>query len=65
MRAQVDDVIRKTSAYVLKEGNSGEYAKRGHGARPFEDYVPIMFKADGEVRGAVPCSSPAFALFTP
>jgi hypothetical protein len=35
---------------VLKEGKSGEYAKKGHGARPFEDYVPIMFPCDGEVR---------------
>jgi hypothetical protein len=34
---------------VLKEGKSGEYAKKGHGARPFEDYVPIMFPCDGEV----------------
>ncbi len=48
---QVNDVVCKTSAYVLKEGKSGEYAKRGHGARPFEDYVPIMFSCDGEVGG--------------
>ena len=34
---------------MLKEGKSGEYAKKGHGARPFEDYVPIMFPCDGEV----------------
>lgn len=47
--AQVGDVVRKTSAYVLKEGKSGEYAKRGHGARPFEDYVPIQFPCDEEV----------------
>ena len=29
---QVGDVIRKTSARVLKEGKSGDYAKKGHGA---------------------------------
>ena len=46
---QVGDVVRKTRAYVLKEGKSGEYAKKGHGARPFEDYIPIMFPCDGEV----------------
>lgn len=45
---KVGDVIRKTRAYVLKEGKSGEYAKKGHGARPFEDYIPIMFPCDGE-----------------
>ena len=50
---QVGDVVRQTRAYVLKEGKSGEYAKRGHGARPFEDYVPIMFPCDGEVLDVV------------
>ena len=46
---KVGDVLRRCSAWVLQEGKSGEYAKKGHGARPFEDYNRITFEADGEV----------------
>lgn len=64
---KVNDIVRRTSAYVLKEGKSGEYAKRGHGARPFEDYVPIMFECDGEdfktVMAAIASNNERWGIF--
>lgn len=45
---RVGDVVRKTSARLLKEGKSGEYAKKGHGGRPYEDFEAVMFECDGE-----------------
>lgn len=64
---QVGDVVRQTRAYVLKEGKSGEYAKRGHGARPFEDYIPIMFDCDGEdfktVMAAIASNNERWGIF--
>lgn len=32
--AQVGDIVRKTSARVLKEGKSGDFEKKGHGEAP-------------------------------
>mmetsp|Transcript_13932 Transcript_13932/g.42039 ORF Transcript_13932/g.42039 Transcript_13932/m.42039 type:complete len:213 (-) Transcript_13932:333-971(-) len=45
---KVGDIVRKTSARVLKEGKSGDFEKKGHGARPFDDWEAIMFTCDGE-----------------
>lgn len=45
---KVGDIVRKTSARMLKEGKSGDYAKKGHGARPYDDWEAVMFPCDGE-----------------
>ncbi len=46
----VGDVLASCSAVVLKAGKEGEYERRGHGARPYDNFERIEFNCEGQVR---------------
>lgn len=44
---KVGDVLSEVGAVVLKAGKEGEFARKGHGSRPYDNFEKVMTNCEG------------------